>query len=217
MDKEEPSSKADGVSELMREDPPTRCHVEMEEERLQSSPMLEEEGPSREADSVSAAKTGNGIFVTSERHQAGLLPTTSDHAINFVVLYPSQMRFSCPDSGCRLTYTTHTSLVHHVGISHKRMNLNIRFKCAVRLRPHMLHYQHAHSVAVPPQQIDRSNEKMPILSNDIPIYPLLLHPYPGKTHGGDVRAMSSRSGAKKAVQQGESTTRTKWTQHPAAP
>ena len=122
-------------------------------------------------------------------------------------------RFTCP--GCQLSYPTHHSLVRHVGVSHKRMSLNITFKCNyahASLLSTLLHYRHAHGIAVPPQQIDGSNEKR---------CPFCVTTFPStrscsthirEKHMGEMCAQRAREAAQKAVQQGESTARTKWTQ-----
>ena len=50
-------------------------------------------------------------------------------SVDFVVNHPTQTRFTCP--ACKLTYTTHHSLVCHEGVSHTRLNLNTKFQCAL--------------------------------------------------------------------------------------
>ena len=98
----------------------------------------EEEEPSSEAERVRVAETGTDDGTGPRRHQEPDDVATADapsrpsgHMTNIVVIHPSQTRFTCPDTACRLTYPTHASLVRHVGVSHKGITLNISFKCAL--------------------------------------------------------------------------------------
>ena len=136
---------------------------------------------------------------------------------DLVIIHPSQTRFTCPDTGCRLTYPTHTSLVRHVGVSHKRMTLNISFKCALcdythaNKRSTSLHFRHAHGAAVPPASIEGSNEKA------CPYCPLTFptmrscSTHMREKHMGEVCAQRAREAAEE-VQRGTSTARAKWTE-----
>eukprot|EP00731_Ephydatia_muelleri_P013712 Em0007g1022a len=70
-----------------------------------------------------------------------------------------------PNTGTTSAGPRHASLIRHVGVSHKSVNLNIKFKCALcdythaNKRSTSLHFRHAHGVAIPPATIDGSKEK----------------------------------------------------------
>ena len=188
---------------------------EEEEERRPPLPAIEGE-PNPGLDRI----TSGGLEVAAPslvdpeataRHGSGL------RAVDIVVIHPSQTRFTCPCPGCQLSYPTHHSLVRHVGVSHQRMSLNITFKCAgcdyahASLRSTSLHYRHAHGV-VPPQQIDGSNEKRcPFCPTTFPST-RSCSTHIREKHMEEMCAQRAREAAQKAVQQGESTARTKWTQ-----
>ncbi|KAL5509843.1 hypothetical protein EMCRGX_G005280 [Ephydatia muelleri] len=72
-------------------------------------------------------------------------------AVNYTITHPNQTRFECPV--CKLTYTSHHSLVRHVGVSHSRLVLTISYKCALcdyahpSLRSTSSHYRLSHGAA----------------------------------------------------------------------
>ena len=169
-----------------------------------------------------APSTGNG-----SRHQqppddvtatAAVPNRTTGHVVDYPIIHPSQTRFACPDSTCRLTYPSHSSLIRHVGVSHKRLTLNISFKCAQCEYTHAnkkstsLHFRHAHGVAVPPTLVEGSNEKA------CPYCPLTFpstnscSKHIREKHMAEMCAQRAREAAEKEVEPGTSTARTKWSQ-----
>ena len=142
---------------------------------------------------------------TSTRH----LPST-----DFVVTHPSQTRFTCP--ACKLTYTTHHSLVRHVGVSHARLNLNITFQCALceyvntNLRATANHYRLAHGAAVPPRDVIGSDEKAcPFCPRTFPSTRSCAQ-HIREQHMELASAQRAREAADKEAQRGTTTAGTKW-------
>ncbi|KAL5509841.1 hypothetical protein EMCRGX_G005278 [Ephydatia muelleri] len=190
--------------------------AEEEEERCPPLPAIEgEPNPGLDRTTSGGLEVAAPSLVDPEataRHGSGL------RAVDIVVIHPSQTRFTCPCPGCQLSYPTHHSLVRHVGVSHQRMSLNITFKCAVcdyahaSLRSTSLHYRHAHGVVVPPQQIDGSNEKRCRFCPTTFPSTRSCSTHIREKHMEEMCAQRAREAAQKAVQQGESTSRTKWTQ-----
>eukprot|EP00731_Ephydatia_muelleri_P013751 Em0007g1061a len=121
-------------------------------------------------------------------------PTRS---VDFVVTHPIQTRFTCP--ACKLKYTTRHSLVHHVGVLHTRLNLNLNTK-----------FQLAHGAAVPPVDIDGSNEKA---------CPFCLRTFPStrlcsqhirEQHMREASEKRAREAVEKERQRGSAMAHTKW-------
>eukprot|EP00731_Ephydatia_muelleri_P013765 Em0007g1075a len=188
------------------------------EGRLSDGAPAEENTPARHGEALAEEAAIPPQLPGDAGTGASIRPPTSRHVTDLVIIHPSQTRFTCPDTGCRLTYPTHASLVRHVGVSHRRMTLNISFKCALcdyahaNKRSTSLHFRHAHGAAVPPASIEGSNEKA------CPYCPLT---FPTKRscsthlrekHMQEVCAQRAREAADKEVQRGTSTARAKWTE-----
>ncbi|KAL5509854.1 hypothetical protein EMCRGX_G005293 [Ephydatia muelleri] len=134
--------------------------------------------------------------------------------IDFVVTHPSQTRFTCP--ACKLTYTTHHSLVRHVGVSHARLNLNITFQCALcdyanaNLRATANHYRLAHGAAVPPRDVIGSDEKAcPFCPRTFPSTRSCAQ-HIREQHMREASEQRAQEAAEKEKQRGTATARSKW-------
>ena len=192
---------------------PRECPEDVDENRV--TPTA---GGESEENHVTPTNTGGEPEETEENHVAPNTGTTSARAqsTDFTVVHPTQVRFTCPV--CALTYPKHASLIRHVGVSHKSVNLNIKFKCALcdythaNKRSTSLHFRHAHGVAIPPATIDGSKEKA------CPFCPLTFpsshscSTHIREKHMTEACQQRSREAAQKEAQQGVSTARTKWTQ-----
>ena len=101
--------------------------------------------------------------VEAVAHSINATRRPGQQTADFVATHRCQTCFECPV--CKVMYTTHNSLVHHVGTSHSRLTFNITFKCAqcdyvnANLRATSSHYKSTHGAAVPPVDIDGSIEK----------------------------------------------------------
>eukprot|EP00731_Ephydatia_muelleri_P034311 Em0054g34a len=130
-----------------------------EHEETEENEDPDEIGRQRPPDDVTAS-AGPRDDVTAT---AAATTRASGHVVDYPIIHPSQTRFACPEATCRLTYPSHASLVRHVGVSHKRLTLNISFKCAQceytheNKRSTSLHFRHAHGVAVPPAPVTAGN------------------------------------------------------------
>ncbi|KAL5509883.1 hypothetical protein EMCRGX_G005323 [Ephydatia muelleri] len=188
------------------------------EGRLSDGAPAEENTPARHGEALAEEAATPPQLPGDAGTGASIRPPTSRHVTDLVIIHPSQTRFTCPDTGCRLTYPTHASLVRHVGVSHRRMTLNISFKCALcdyahaNKRSTSLHFRHAHGAAVPPASIEGSNEKA------CPYCPLTFptkrscSTHMREKHMQEVCAQRAREAADKEVQRGTSTARAKWTE-----
>ena len=152
----------------------------------------------------------NIIFGTA----TGARRLPGQRAVDFIVTHPSQTRFACPV--CKLVYTTHSSLVRHVDVSHKHLTLNISFKCALcdyvhaNLRSTSNHFRLEHSTAVPPMTIDGSNKKAcPFCQKTFSTRSCSTHIH--EKHMAEASAQRAQEAAAKAAQRGSTTARTKWT------
>lgn len=128
--------------------------------------------------------------------------------------HPSQIRFTC--SACKLTYTTHHSLVRHVSVSHAHLQLNITFQCTLceyvnaNLKATANHYRLTHGAAVPPVEVVGSNEKAcPFCSQTFPSTHSCSQHIRGQ-HMREASEQRAREAAEKEQQRGASTSRTKW-------
>ena len=147
-------------------------------------------------------------------HDVGTRATAHHPGQQTVVTHPSLTDVECP--ACKLVYTTHNSLVHHVGTSHKRLTMNISYKCAlcdyshVNLRSTSGHFRLTHEAAVPPTDIEGAMEKT---------CPFCPWTFPSarscsthicEKHMKEASAQRAKEAAEKEVQRGTSTARTKW-------
>ena len=185
-----------------------------EHEETEENEDPDEIGRQRPPDDVTAS-AGPRDDVTA----TAAAPTrASGHVVDYPIIHPSQTRFACPEATCHLTYPSHASLVRHVGVSHKRLTLNISFKCAQceytheNKRSTSLHFRHAHGVAVPPAPVEGSNEKAcPYCPSTFPSSNSCSKHIREK-HMTEVCAQRAREAAEKEIEPGTSTARTKWTQ-----
>ena len=185
-----------------------------EHEETEENEDPDEIGRQRPPDDVTAS-AGPRDDVTAT---AAATTRASGHVVDYPIIHPSQTRFACPEATCRLTYPSHASLVRHVGVSHKRLTLNISFKCAQceytheNKRSTSLHFRHAHGVAVPPAPVEGSNEKAcPYCPSTFPSSNSCSKHIREK-HMTEVCAQRAREAAEKEIEPGTSTARTKWTQ-----
>ena len=135
-------------------------------------------------------------------------------AVNYTITHPNQTRFECPV--CKLTYTSHHSLVRHVGVSHSCLVLTISYKCALcdyahpSLRSTSSHYRLSHGAAVPPVAVEGSNEKAcPFCPRKFPST-RSCSTHIREKHMEQASAPRAREAADKEAQRGTTTTGTKW-------
>lgn len=176
-----------------------------------SPPSLHDEAlADPDAAPLDSGEVSAGLEATTARRLSG------QQATDFIVIHPSQTRFTCPN--CKLTYPTHHSLVRHVGVAHRHLTLNIMFKCALcdyahaSLRSTSSHFKQTHGAAVLPMDVEGSGEKA---------CPFCQRSFPSKRscsthirerHMQEACAQRSREAAEKEAQRGASTARTKWGQ-----
>ena len=140
--------------------------------------------------------------------------TPGQRGVNYTIIHPSQIRFECPM--CKLVYTSHHSLVRHVGVSHSRLALTISYKCAMcdyahtSLRSTSSHYRLSHGAAVPPVAVEGSNEKAcPFCPRKFPST-RSCSTHIREKHMEQASAQRAREAADKEAQRGTTTTGTKW-------
>ena len=158
-------------------------------------------------DSTEAATTPAEAGFTARR-------VPGQRTVDYTITHPNQTRFTCPD--CRFVYTTHNSLVRHVGVSHGRLKLNISFKCALcdythgSLKSTSTHYRITHGAAVPPIDIPGSNEKKcPFCPRTFPST-RSCSTHVREQHMELASAQRAREAADKEAQRGTTTAGTKW-------
>ena len=120
--------------------------------------------------------------------------TLVGNVASFIIVHPTQSRFTCPVPRCDLSYPAQPSLVRHMATSHGTLSLQISYTCAMcpyvhdNKRSISLHFRHAHGVAPAPIAVDGSREQAcPHCPLTFPVEALLFHPYSRKAYGRSLR------------------------------